>query len=320
LLGRGIPRTRARCRDRGYPGAAIAPKARSFKYEGFKLVYDEYGSGERTVILLPGLLLSRKMHGPLAHTLAKRGYRVLCLDLLGHGESDRPPEMGHYSMPLFGRQALALMDHVGIEKAVLGGTSLGANAALEAVAADQDRVQGMLVEMPVLDNALLGCAIAFTPLLVSLTFGAPVTRRIADVASMVPRRGPLLGQVLLDWVSQDPKPSASVLQGLFFGRTAPPRSERRTFKPPALVIGHPRDPIHPFSDSDMLVRELPHARLVEASSILELRLSPERLTVEIVRFIDECWQGPPRRATRRRTASRPSPNGARATRARRRSA
>ena len=31
----------------------------------------------------------------------------------------------------------------------------------------------MVVEMPVLDNALLGCAIAFTPLMVALTFGEP---------------------------------------------------------------------------------------------------------------------------------------------------
>ena len=81
----------------------------------------------------------------------------------------------------------------------------------------------------------------------------------------MPRRGPLLGQMLLDWASQDPKPSASVLQGLFFGRTAPPREERRELEPPALVIGHSRDPIHPFSDSDMLVSELPDARLIEAS-------------------------------------------------------
>ena len=44
------------------------------------------------------------------------------------------------------------------------------------------------------------------------------------------------------------------------------------------MIGHYRDPVHPFSDSDMLVRELPNARLIEASSILELRLTPERLT------------------------------------------
>ena len=56
---------------------------------------------------------------------------------------------------------------------MIGGTSLGANASLEAAAAAPERVRGMLIEMPVLDNALLGCAIAFTPLLVGLTFGAP---------------------------------------------------------------------------------------------------------------------------------------------------
>ena len=36
----------------------------------------------------------------------------------------------------------------------------------------------MLIEMPVLDNALLGCAIGFTPLLVGLTFGAPLARLV----------------------------------------------------------------------------------------------------------------------------------------------
>ncbi len=260
------------------------------------------------------------MHGPLATTLAKRGYRVLCIDLLGHGDSDRPEEMLNYSMPLFGEQVLGLMDHLEVEKAVLGGTSLGANTTLEAVAADQDRVQGMLIEMPVLDNALLGCAIAFTPLLLSLTFGAPVARALSRVAGVVPRRGPLLGQMLLDWASQDPKPSASVLQGLFFGRTAPPSEERRELEPPALVIGHPRDPIHPFSDSDMLVRELPTARLIEATSILELRVSPERLTGEIVQFIDDCWGGRPRRHGRRHTGARQSANGSPSARARRRPA
>ena len=210
-------------------------------------------------------------------------------------------------MPLFGEQVLAVMDHLELEKAVLGGTSLGANTTLEACAADQDRVQGMLIEMPVLDNALLGCAIAFSPLLLGLTFGAPLARLGSRVAAALPRPGWYLGEMLLDWASQDPKPSASVLQGLFFGRVAPPSSERRTLTPKALVIGHGRDPVHPFSDSDMLVRELPDARLVEASSILELRISPERLTGEIVRFAAECWEGSPaatpsKAAVRRRTA------------------
>jgi pimeloyl-ACP methyl ester carboxylesterase len=269
-----------------------------FEFDGHRLAYDEYGSGKRVVLLLPGLLFSRRMHRPLADALADRGYRVLCLDPLGHGDSDRPAEMWNYSMAIFGRQALGLLDHLGVEQAVIGGTSLGANASLEAAAARPERVKGLVLEMPVLDNALLGSALGFTPLLAGLTFGAPVARLGGRGARLVPRGLWHFGDMLLDWLSQDPKPSASVLQGLFFGRVAPPREERRQMKHRTLVIGHYRDPIHPFSDSDMLVREMPNARLVQASSVLELRLTPERLTGEIVVFVEECFR-PARRGERR---------------------
>jgi len=87
-----------------------------FEFDGHRLAYDEYGSGKRVVLLLPGLLFSRRMHRPLAHALADRGYRVLCLDPLGHGDSDRPAEMWNYSMAIFGRQALGLLDHVGVDQ------------------------------------------------------------------------------------------------------------------------------------------------------------------------------------------------------------
>jgi pimeloyl-ACP methyl ester carboxylesterase len=268
----------------------MAATTREFTYQGHRLVFDEYGARDRPVLLLPGLLFTRKMHRPLAEQLANEGHRVLCLDLLGHGDSDRPHEMFEYSMTAFGEQAIGLLDHLQIDQAVIGGTSLGANASLEAAAAAPERAKGLLIEMPVLDNALLGCAIAFAPLLVALTLGAPAVRLGSQIARRVPRGASQLSDMLLDWASQDPKPSASVLQGLFFGRVAPPTAERRKMPHKALVIGHPRDPVHPFSDSDMLVRELPNARLVEAGSILELRLRPERLTGEIVDFVAECFE------------------------------
>jgi pimeloyl-ACP methyl ester carboxylesterase len=164
-----------------------------------------------------------------------------------------------------------------------------------------ERARGLVMEMPVLDNALLACAIAFTPLMVSLTFGEPVMRLLRQVARRVPTAdGPWLADVALDTIRQHPGPSAAVLQGLFFGRVAPPKSERRLVEAPALVIGHKRDPVHPFSDSDALVSELPNARLVRADSILELRTSPERLTGQIADFLDACWK--PKRRGGRSTA------------------
>jgi pimeloyl-ACP methyl ester carboxylesterase len=276
-----------------------------FTHEGQRIAYTVYGDGPRVTVLLPGLLLSQRMQEPLARSLAARGERVIVMDPLGHGSSDRPRDMWRYSMASFARQVVALLDELEVEQAVIGGTSLGANVALEVASAAPERVRGLLLEMPVLDNGLLGSALAFTPLLVALTFGEPVMKGVQAVARRVPRRPlPLVAEILVDWVAQDPGPSAAVLQGLFFGRIAPHRSERRTFEAPSLVIGHPRDPVHPFSDADMLAAELPNGRLLNADSIVELRTRPERLTDEIAAFVDACWTTRTASSARRRAARR----------------
>jgi pimeloyl-ACP methyl ester carboxylesterase len=273
-----------------------------FEYGDYRLAYETYGEGPRLTVLLHGLLFSGRMHASLARALADRGHRVVTLDLLGHGASDRPPDMWRYSMTEFGREVVALLDHLEAEEAVVMGTSLGANTTLEVASLAPERLRGMVIEMPVLDNALLGSAVAFTPLMLGLTLGAPGARLLARAARVLPsQRMPWQAGILVDWVAQDPEPSAAVIQGLFFGRTAPHREERRTFRAPALVIGHRHDIIHPFSDSGMLADELPNGRLLQANSFLELRLAPERLTNEIAAFLDDCWK--PRAAGRRRRAS-----------------
>jgi pimeloyl-ACP methyl ester carboxylesterase len=270
--------------------------------DGHELAYTTYGEGPRVTVLLHGLLFNQRMHEALARALAARGNRVVTLDLLGHGDSDRPTDKWRYSMPAFGRQVIALLDHLDEPEAIVAGTSLGANVALEANSAAPERVRGMVVEMPVLDHALIGCAIAFTPIMIGLTAGAPAARALARVTRLIPRRRlPWQADILLDWVRQAPEPSAAVFEGLFFGRIAPPREERQMMRTPALVIGHQYDLIHPFSDAGMLASELPGARLLEASSLIELRVAPKRLTNEIAEFVDDCWK--PRAASSRLRAS-----------------
>jgi pimeloyl-ACP methyl ester carboxylesterase len=299
-----------------------------FSYEGQRLAYTEFGGGPaaltatgargrtarssgargRPLILLHGLLLSQEMHRPLAEALAAHGNHVITLDLLGHGQSDRPRDMWRYSMPGFGEQVVALMDHLEIEQAAVMGTSLGANAALETAASHPQRLRGLVIEMPVLDNGLLGSALAFTPLLVSLTFGEPIMKLVARATRAVPRRLlPHYGNVVLDTVRQDPGPGGALLQGLFFGRIAPPRSERARFQTPTLVLGHQRDPVHPFSDAGMLAKEMPNARLLEANSLVELRVQPERLTAEIASFLDEIWSSAKRAKRPARGATKAAP-------------
>jgi pimeloyl-ACP methyl ester carboxylesterase len=261
-----------------------------FRFDGHRLHYREYGAGPRPFVLTHGLLLSEKMHRPLARALAERGHRVITLDLLGHGASDRPRDMTAYSMQIYAEQVLALMDHLEIDEAVVGGTSLGANTSLEVAVAAPQRVRGLVLEMPVLDNALLAAALTFTPIMVALTFGERAMKMLARGARLLPTGAIWPVDVLLDVIRQDPGPSAAILQGLFFGRIAPPRRVRKTIETPALVIGHPSDPVHPFSDSDALVRELRNARLLRADSIVEARITPKRITGAIADFLDDCWK------------------------------
>src|ERR1019366_1665905 len=111
----------------------------SFQFEEERIAYTEFGggpaavtaaggrgrtarsssAGSRPLILVHGLLLSQQMHRPLAEALAARGNRVITVDLLGHGESDRPRDMWRYSMHFFGKQVIALMDHLQIEQAAV---------------------------------------------------------------------------------------------------------------------------------------------------------------------------------------------------------
>jgi pimeloyl-ACP methyl ester carboxylesterase len=257
-------------------------------YEGHRIGFDEYGEGERPIVLVHGLLMNRHMFDRLGPALARRGNRAICVDLLGHGRSDQPDDLRLYSMPLFARQVVALLDHLGLERAVVGGTSLGANVALELAVSHPERVEGLFIEMPVLDNALAAVAAIFAPVLLGFRVGRPAIELSSRLASLVPRTNFLL-DIGLDWARRRPRPTVAVLEGLLQGETAPSRERRLSIDRPALVVGHPRDPLHPFSDSGMLIEELRRARLVEANSIFEWRTRPKRLNDELALFLEEVW-------------------------------
>lgn len=258
--------------------------AGSFAFEGHRLAYTEYGAGDRVVVLAHGIMFTRRMHAPLARRLAEDGFRVITLDLLGHGESDRPTESWRYSMPAFGVQVVALLDHLEIDRAVIGGTSLGANVALEVAVAAPERVIGMIIEMPALDNVIVAGLLTFAPLLFAARFLPFSVAWVAAAAGWVPH-GNVWVDVVTDTLEQQPAPMAALLHGVLFGRIAPSKAQRRQISVPALVLGHQGDPIHPFGDADTLAADLPNAEFVQARSPVELRVDPERLTEVIADFV-----------------------------------
>ncbi|MBO0840998.1 MAG: alpha/beta fold hydrolase, partial [Sciscionella sp.] len=216
------------------------------------------------------------------------GYRVITLDLLGHGESDRPTQYWRYSTTAWAEQVIALLDHLDVRTAVVGGTSLGANVGLQVAAIAPERLHGIVAELPVLDNTAIAGAIAFTPLLLAARFTPWLVDATAWVANRVPRGSHWI-DMLTETLRQRPRAMTATMLGVLFGPVAPPKSVRRRITLPALVLGRRHDPVHPFGDAGTLAVELPNAQFVEAGNPFELRVRPERLTEVIIEFLGRTF-------------------------------
>src|SRR5512144_213567 len=89
---------------------------------GITMAYDDNGSGP-VLLLIHGFPLCRRMWHPQIKALVDAGFRVITPDLRGFGESDTPE--GPYSLVLYADDMVELLDHRGIEKAAVGGMSMG---------------------------------------------------------------------------------------------------------------------------------------------------------------------------------------------------
>ena len=263
--------------------------------EDLRLSYEVHGTGSRVLVFLHGLLLDAQMNRRLADDLAERGHQVILLNMPGHGRSDKPRQAWAHRMDSYAHYVVALLDELGLDEAVVGGVSLGANVSLQVAVQAPSRVRGLLIEMPVLESAVPATALILLPLLLGLHCTAPLARLVGNVARRIPRTRIGVLDSYIGVATLQPEETVAVLHGMLVGPIAPTYDERRAIEAPALVIGHKVDVIHPFTDAHHLARQLPHARLLEARSVLELRAMPGRLTSHIADFLDEVWSPPPLR-------------------------
>jgi pimeloyl-ACP methyl ester carboxylesterase len=276
-------------------------------FEDHRMAYDTYGRGKRAVILIHGLMMSKRMQEPLAHALAEQGNYCITVDLVGHGKSDRP--LYNWDIPRYARAIDSLLAELEIPQAVSIGTSLGSNITLQLANDYPSRVRGMVIEMPALENAMIGGPLFFSPVAAVGTWAAPVARFLSRGVRTLPEFAlPFGANIMLDLLRRDPDDTVAVLKGLFYGQLAPSQDERRALTQPALVIGHHFDPIHPYNDAKDLAEMMPNSRLIDAVSIAELRLTPQRITKQVAEFVDHCWEpqavgsnakAPKKRSTRR---------------------
>lgn len=110
---------------------------------GAQIHYVSQGQGT-PMLLIHGYPLSGELFKNNRGALARAGYRVITLDLRGFGQS-RAPESDAGSIQTYAKDALALLDKLGIQKAIIGGMSMGGPTVFEMYREAPERFRGMIL-------------------------------------------------------------------------------------------------------------------------------------------------------------------------------
>jgi pimeloyl-ACP methyl ester carboxylesterase len=115
--------------------------------EGVTLSGEVSGEGP-AVLLLHGLTATRRYVVMGSKLLERSGHRVISYDARAHGQSSPAPTPDAYTYELLAADALAVLDDLGVERAVLAGASMGAHTLLNLALRHPERVAGLVVITP----------------------------------------------------------------------------------------------------------------------------------------------------------------------------
>jgi pimeloyl-ACP methyl ester carboxylesterase len=194
------------------------------------------------------------------------GWRVVRYDARGHGASGATTDEADYAWPNLALDALAVLDALGIERAVLGGASMGAATALHAAVLAPERVERLVLVIPPTawatrsGQAKLYRAGARTVQLLGV--GAMVTAaRLAPSPRIF--RNELAGlreAMLASQEGLDRHTLPTILRGAA-SSDLPEPDALRALSMPALVLAWDTDPGHPVATAEQLASLLPDAEL-----------------------------------------------------------
>ncbi|MGI2032258.1 alpha/beta fold hydrolase [Rhizobium panacihumi] len=126
-----------------------APTFSQFDHDGLKISFFDEGepSGD-PVLLIHGFASTATVnwvHPGWLKTLGEAGYRVIALDNRGHGTSDKPRDAEAYRPWVMATDAIALLDHLGIDQAHFMGYSMGARISTFAALANPERIRSLVL-------------------------------------------------------------------------------------------------------------------------------------------------------------------------------
>jgi pimeloyl-ACP methyl ester carboxylesterase len=242
--------------------AAAKMESRDAVIGGHRIHYIAGGDGP-PLLLIHGVASRSSDWADLLPELTKT-HRVYALDLLGHGDSDRPTD-SDYSITTHTEKVLGLMDHLQLAKPDIMGVSMGGWIAMKLASEHPERVQRLVL--------VSSAGLAFETKINEATFAPQSIDELrATLAMQTDRSVPDF--LLRDFLRESKKKSwvhRRTLQSILTrGELLDGKLQRVTM--PVLLVWGTKDKVVPFAVAGKLQKELPQARLVKLDGCGHLAL------------------------------------------------
>ncbi|HXG46587.1 MAG TPA: alpha/beta hydrolase [Methylomirabilota bacterium] len=267
-----------------------------FPHDGIQFHYRDEGRG------LPFVFqhgLGADVSQPFSLCRPPAGVRLIGFDARAHGQTRPVGPEDRISLRGFADDLAALLDYLGINRAIVGGISMGAAITLNFTLRHPGRVLGLVQSRP----AWLDAPNPWNVKMFSL-----ITRLVREHGRMAGRQAfletPEYKEALAKWPD-----TANALAGQFENpvveetafkferiiRDAPCRDRREwaSIKVPTLVLGNRFDPIHPFEYAEEMARLIPRAQFREITSkSVSVEQHNEDVRGALSAFLREQLSGP----------------------------
>ncbi len=256
---------------------------------GATIRYDDLGPSDGLpVVLVHGHPFNRSLWAPQAKALIAAGYRVITPDLRGYGDSGVTP--GKVLLCDFADDIAALLDHLGVERAVVGGVSMGGQIAMEFQLRHLRRVRALVLS-DTSAPAETAAGKEFRNRLADRLLAEGMDGYAAEVIDkmLAPYNVIALPDVAARVMNMmrgtDPRGAAAALRG---------RAERPDYRDtlaavaePVLIIVGADDAYTPVADAEVIHRLVPHAVLtvIAEAGHLPGAEQPERFNAALLDFL-----------------------------------
>jgi pimeloyl-ACP methyl ester carboxylesterase len=254
----------------------------SIDRDGVRLCYVADAGEGPPVVLIHGWCCDHSYLDPQRAHFARRGHRVVAVDLRGHGGSDRPVQA--YTMGDFADDVAWLSSRLSVENAIVIGHSMGGIVAYELAGRHPDLVSAfVMIDATVTRLAASRDAIAGIIEQLRTPDYGEVIRRYVETALLLPSDDPdRRREILADMAKASQHVAVSAMEGL---RDYDPETLAGAIVAPALYIAAdempPRTDIWRLRD---LLPQLAFGQTVGSGHFCQLEV-PDQVNAMIDRFL-----------------------------------